>query len=436
MINNKGILQIADFGLARVYDEPVPQPGRGGGEARRDYTTLVVTRWYRPPELLLQLRRYTTAIDMWGVGCVFGEMFKGKPILAGNSDLNQAHLIFDLVGSPTEENMPGFSSLPGCEGVKNFEPRRGNLAQVFREQGPLVISLLSELLKLDWRKRINAIDALKHPYFTSEPLPARPEDLPYFEESHELDRRKYRGKKAALPPAPAGGTVGMGTNGEWVAGSGPPPPPAGPPNGGPYMNGTASRAPMIGGQGPYDRGVPNGAYPGPRGPPGRYERGPPNHYDHRGPGSRAPPGPSNRQAYQPPPRYNEPPSRQPHTYDEGLPDSNRRHPLEPPLRPPRGGPKVDTYIPAYSSAANGPPRPGYDQLSHPPGRGDRRPRGEPPTRREDRRDDRDYRDRDRPGADRRDYEGRDYSRRSRTRSPDRDDHRERNRDRDRELYRR
>jgi len=68
LINNKGILQIADFGLARHYDEPAPVAGRGGGEARREYTTLVVTRWYRPPELLLQLRKYTTAIDLWGVG--------------------------------------------------------------------------------------------------------------------------------------------------------------------------------------------------------------------------------------------------------------------------------------------------------------------------------------------------------------------------------
>jgi serine/threonine-protein kinase BUR1 len=68
LINNRGILKIADFGLARHYDEDVPKAGQGGGEAKRDYTTLVVTRWYRPPELLLQLRRYTTAIDMWGAG--------------------------------------------------------------------------------------------------------------------------------------------------------------------------------------------------------------------------------------------------------------------------------------------------------------------------------------------------------------------------------
>lgn len=71
LINNKGILQIADFGLARHYDGPVPKAGHGGGEAQRDYTTLVVTRWYRPPELLLHLRKYTTAIDLWGVGYVF-----------------------------------------------------------------------------------------------------------------------------------------------------------------------------------------------------------------------------------------------------------------------------------------------------------------------------------------------------------------------------
>ncbi|KAL9043119.1 MAG: hypothetical protein Q9180_000105 [Flavoplaca navasiana] len=219
LINNRGILQIADFGLARPYDDPVPQPGKGGGEAERDYTTLVVTRWYRPPELLLQLRRYTTAIDMWGVGCVFGEMFRGKPILAGTSDLNQAQLIFDLVGSPTEENMPGWSSLPGCDGVTSFSPRSSTLAQVFRHEGSSAISLLGEFLKLDWRKRINAIDALQHPYFKNPPLPARPGEIPQFEDSHELDRRRFRGQKAALPPAPAGGSVGMGPHGDFTNGS-------------------------------------------------------------------------------------------------------------------------------------------------------------------------------------------------------------------------
>ena len=222
LINNEGVLQIADFGLARPYDDPAPEPGKGGGEAARDYTTMVVTRWYRPPELLLHLRRYTTAVDMWGVGCVFGEMFKGRPILMGNSDLDQAQKIFALVGSPTEDNMPGWSLLPGCDGVTTFEQKPNALHQAFREQGSSAISLLNELLKLDWRKRINAMDAIKHPYFTQVPLPAKPGDLPRFEDSHELDRRKFRGQKAAPPPAPAGGTVGMGPNGDFTHGVGPP----------------------------------------------------------------------------------------------------------------------------------------------------------------------------------------------------------------------
>ena len=68
LINNRGILQIADFGLARHYDGEVPRPGKGGGQSKRDYTTLVVTRWYRPPEVLMEFRRYTTAVDLWGAG--------------------------------------------------------------------------------------------------------------------------------------------------------------------------------------------------------------------------------------------------------------------------------------------------------------------------------------------------------------------------------
>ncbi|KAM0447964.1 hypothetical protein ACHAPV_006374 [Trichoderma viride] len=209
LINNKGILQIADFGLARHYDGPTPRAGHAVGDGRRDYTGLVVTRWYRPPELLLQLRQYTPAIDVWGVGCVFGEMLYGKPILAGESDAHQLDLIWDLMGSPTDENMPGWKNLPGSDHLSP-RSRPGNLQGRFREYGSGAISLLKDLLKLDWRTRINAVDALQHPYFKKEPLPMEPHQLPTYEESHELDRRKFHDRKAALPPAPKGGTVGLG----------------------------------------------------------------------------------------------------------------------------------------------------------------------------------------------------------------------------------
>ena len=388
LINNDGILQIADFGLARPYDDPAPQPGKGGGEATRDYTTLVVTRWYRPPELLLQLRRYTTAIDLWGVGCVFGEMFKGKPILAGTSDLNQAQMIFDLVGSPNEINMPGWSSLPGCEGVQTFQERPSTLAQVFRQQGSSAISLLSELLKLDWRTRINAMDALQHPYFKNQPLPAKPGELPQFEESHELDRRRFRGQKAALPPAPAGGSVGMGLNGEWV-------------NGSAAASNHVPPRPRGGGPGFQNHQQPR-----------RYEDGerlPHPQYDARFPGPPGPPPPHRaawpREANGLPPRP--PPS---NAMRGGGPGWTNDLPLDGPRSriPPRGGPAgggrahVDTYIPSYSSREEG-------------------FRGREDGQRRD--------ERGRPN-DRREQELRDS--RWRSRSPDA----YRGRDRDRDVYRR
>lgn len=80
-------------------------------------------------------------------------MFRGKPILAGNSDLNQAQLIFNLVGTPTEENMPGWSSLPGCEGVKSFGFKPGNLHEVFKEYYHSILFFFSPLVsrEMKWR---------------------------------------------------------------------------------------------------------------------------------------------------------------------------------------------------------------------------------------------------------------------------------------------
>lgn len=401
LINNRGRLQIADFGLARHYDEPVPQRGKGNGEARREYTTLVVTRWYRPPELLLQLRRYTPAIDLWGAGCVFGEMFKRKPILAGQSDLHQAQIIFDLVGSPNDQSMPGWQDLPGAEPIRQFAPSTNTMAQRFRELSPTGLSLLKDLMRLDWRKRINAIDAIDHPYFREDPKPMREEDIPTFADSHELDRRNARGQKQALPPAPAGGTVGIGPNGEWT-GSGPPP--------NSWGNGDRRYG------GPHDRGP-----PGVDRQRGGYDRGP--RYDH----GRPPP---------PPPEG----GRRPHWGNNGNlppPPGEGRHPLPmPPRYGPDSGdrrrnqaPSNDTYIPSYQ--------------------GGERPRGSrEPDDRQQRRGSRDsgnsrdgYTDERRSFRDdRRAGDSRGFARdrrdgRTRSRSPDRRNERD-NRGRNDDIYRR
>ncbi|KAK9449365.1 kinase-like domain-containing protein [Limtongia smithiae] len=190
LISNEGILKIADFGLARRFDEDPPSPNATTTpRARREYTKCVVTRWYRPPELLLGERRYTCAIDMWGVGCIFGEMYKKRPILAGNSDIDQLQREFQLCGTPTAETMPGWTSLPDAQGIR-FPQFPRTLEKEFDEIGPVGVELLAEMLKLDPCKRITAHAALKHKFFTSRPLPR----------VHELT---FKTPPAPPPPPPA-----------------------------------------------------------------------------------------------------------------------------------------------------------------------------------------------------------------------------------------
>ncbi|KAK6432824.1 serine/threonine protein kinase, CMGC, CDC2/CDK subfamily, partial [Oleoguttula sp. CCFEE 5521] len=335
LISNSGILQIADFGLARHYDGSTPQPGGGNGEAVRDYTSLVVTRWYRPPELLLTLKRYTPAIDLWGVGCIFGEMYERKPILEGRTDVDQCVKIFALLGSPTEQTMPGWSELPGCEGTREWDAVKGDIDRRFGQRlSREGLALMKELMNLDWRRRINAIDALQHSYFTTHPLPSRPEDIPKYEDSHELDSRNRGREQRRQPPAPAGGDVGMGPDEHM--------------NGGSYNE-----------RHRYDDRYNDRA---PRHQPYARERsGPPGSQPHRYDDRRAPPpnGPPTNGSRRPGWEQDERPRNLPPApYTNGhplppkpmsqAPPSITSVPPPPPQAASRGGPAVDTYIPAYS----------------------------------------------------------------------------------------
>lgn len=105
LVSSNNVLKIADFGLTRKYSSSMISslPNKKGcvhGGGTQFMTTLVVARWYRAPELLLNERQYTTAIDMWSIGCVFAEFFIRKPLLTGNTNSAQLNEIFKLVGSP------------------------------------------------------------------------------------------------------------------------------------------------------------------------------------------------------------------------------------------------------------------------------------------------------------------------------------------------
>jgi serine/threonine protein kinase len=95
LVNGEGVLKIIDFGLARDFGLPV-----------KNFTSEVVTLWYRAPELLLGTQNYTTSIDMWSIGCIFAEMVTSKPLFAGISDADQLDKIFTVMGTPDEKTYP------------------------------------------------------------------------------------------------------------------------------------------------------------------------------------------------------------------------------------------------------------------------------------------------------------------------------------------
>ena len=98
LLNSECLMKVADFGLARS----LLQGGTEADPINPVLTDYVATRWYRAPEILLGSTRYGKAVDMWSLGCIFGEMLSGKPVFPGTSTLNQLEKICEITGKPTE----------------------------------------------------------------------------------------------------------------------------------------------------------------------------------------------------------------------------------------------------------------------------------------------------------------------------------------------
>ncbi|XP_030279926.1 cyclin-dependent kinase 16-like isoform X3 [Sparus aurata] len=154
LINEKGELKLADFGLARAKSVPT-----------KTYSNEVVTLWYRPPDVLLGSTEYSTPIDMWGVGCIFYEMITGRPLFPGSTVEDELHLIFRILGTPTEETWPGITT---SEEFKTYNFPRYQ-AEPLVNHAPRIDNdgheLLSMLLQFEAKKRVSAEDALRQSYF-------------------------------------------------------------------------------------------------------------------------------------------------------------------------------------------------------------------------------------------------------------------------------
>ncbi|KAI0383409.1 Pkinase-domain-containing protein [Hypomontagnella monticulosa] len=124
MVTSSGQVKIGDLGLARLFYKPLHSLWSGD--------KVVVTIWYRAPELLLGSRHYTPAIDMWAVGCIFAELLSLRPIFKGEEakmdkktvpfQRNQMQKIVDIMGMPTKERWPYLSSMPEYNNLNLLQP--------------------------------------------------------------------------------------------------------------------------------------------------------------------------------------------------------------------------------------------------------------------------------------------------------------------------
>ncbi|KAL7232314.1 hypothetical protein ACSBR2_010353 [Camellia fascicularis] len=189
LVNNEGTLKIADFGLANYIS----------ARHQQDLTSRVVTLWYRPPELLLGSTNYGASVDMWSVGCVFAELFIGKPILKGRTEVEQLHKIFRLCGSPPDEYWKR-SKLPLASMFKPQHPYISSLREKCKEFPKSAVNLLESFLSIEPHKRGTASSALGSEYFTTKPFACDSSNLPKYPPSKEMDakiREEERRRKAS-----------------------------------------------------------------------------------------------------------------------------------------------------------------------------------------------------------------------------------------------
>ncbi|EXJ54592.1 CMGC/CDK protein kinase [Cladophialophora yegresii CBS 114405] len=200
LLNNRGEVKLADFGMARYTSRPPPPK----------LTQLVVTLWYRAPELLLGAEDYHFEIDIWSVGCIFAELVTKEPLFRGNNEVGQLSSIFGMLGPPTKHTWPGYQSLPNA---KALHPLLSNAnakanattttltASKFPYLSTSGLRLLSAMLSLSPTSRPSAAEVLNHAYFKEDPRPKAKEMFPTFPSTANQEKRRRR----ETPQAPIRG---------------------------------------------------------------------------------------------------------------------------------------------------------------------------------------------------------------------------------------
>lgn len=187
LLNSAGDVKLADFGLGRQW---IPE---------RPYTNKVISLWYRPIELLLGEEKYGPPVDIWSLGCIFGELFQRRAVFPCATELDIINAIFQLCGTPTKNTWPEVKTLPGYATLKPTPTRRILIESYMQVIPPLALDLFDKMLKLNPASRISAEEALQSNWITfmNGKKHIKPIKLPNEDDCHELVVKMRRKKRAS-----------------------------------------------------------------------------------------------------------------------------------------------------------------------------------------------------------------------------------------------
>lgn len=168
LMSNDNTVKIGDFSISRTYNLPYNK-----------YSKEIMTLWYKAPEIFLGSNSYSISIDVWSIGCIFGELLTGNPIFQCDNELSMLNILTEVFGNFITENgliLPGAKyfdfffkweeyfvnkKMKGI-GLRNYISKN-SLFEITED----MFDLLNSLLQIDPTKRISCIEALNHPFFTS-----------------------------------------------------------------------------------------------------------------------------------------------------------------------------------------------------------------------------------------------------------------------------